>query len=239
MTRSMKSLLRCSAIGLFTSAVAFASPSFDTFGSLPAATFGGSGNPNSSVAISTAGSLTLALSAQQRYSNPALTNDGAGTYFATAGQNDGLVGKGQGALWNFDYYINNTTTAAADPFTYTLEYGKVGGTVYSLDPLGIADNGAVSGFGGQNSQNLLFPAYGTILGYQFNNFVLSGDFDPTENAVYQFDLIAKDANLTEQARVGILVNVSGGNSVPDGGSSSVLLGVALLGLVAFRRKFVG
>jgi hypothetical protein len=239
MIHSMKSLLCFSAIGLFTSALAFASPTFDTFGALPAATFGGSGNPNAAVAITTSGSLTLGLAAQQRYFNPALTNDGAGTFFATAGQNDGLAGKSQGALWNFDYYINNTTTAEADPFTYTLEYGRVGGTVYSLNPLGIADNGTVSGFGGQNSQNLSFPFYGTLAGFQFNNFALSGDFDPAVNAVYQFDLIAKDANLTEQARVGILVNVSGGSSVPDGGSSCLLVGVALLGLVGFRRKFLG
>ena len=35
------------------------SPTFDTFGSLPAATFGGNGIPNNAVAIATAGTCLL------------------------------------------------------------------------------------------------------------------------------------------------------------------------------------
>ena len=62
------------------------SPTFDTFGSLPAATFGGNGIPNNAVAIATAGTgLTIGLTAHQRYIGPNLTNDGQGTYTALAG----------------------------------------------------------------------------------------------------------------------------------------------------------
>lgn len=72
-------------------------PSYTTFGPLPAATFGGTGIPNSAVSItrvvnpSGGGDLTLGLTAHQRYDNPAVTNNGAGTFFAGAG-NDSAHG---------------------------------------------------------------------------------------------------------------------------------------------------
>src|SRR4051812_13377688 len=63
---------------------------YDTFGAFPIATFGGVGNPTNPVAVTTittasGDTITLGLAAQQRYLNPALGNDGAGTYFAYAG----------------------------------------------------------------------------------------------------------------------------------------------------------
>lgn len=228
-----KTGLRLALLSALSATIAFADPSFTTFGSFPTANFGGTGIPTSAVAITTSGDLTLALTAHQRYFNPALTNDGAGTFFAQAGENDGLAGKSVAAKWNFAYYISNTTTAASDPYTYTLYYGLEGGTEYSLNPLGIGDNDPTAGFGGQNSQSLSFFAYGNLSAFQFNPFF--GTFDPDANGNYEFDLVARTATGAEAARVGIVVNVSGGTSVPDSATTGLLLGVALLGLAGFRR----
>ncbi len=116
---------------------AIASPLYDTFGPLDDATFGGTGIPNEEVAISSQFSntdgnggtseITVAMSATQRYGNPALTNDGLGTYFAGAGSNIGPgspVGTAEGALWNFNYYINIDSTfgETLDDYDITLFY---------------------------------------------------------------------------------------------------------------------
>ena len=61
-------------------------PTGGTFGSLPQATFGGSGIPNNAVQMGhNVGGVDLGLTATQRFTSPALTNDGAGTFFATPG----------------------------------------------------------------------------------------------------------------------------------------------------------
>ena len=103
-------------------AAAQATPVYDTFGPLDEATFGGQGIPNDEVAISSQfvdGDVTIivAMSATQRYSNPALTNNGAGTYFATPGSNFGGNNESvnEGALWNFNYYMKVIGTNGATP----------------------------------------------------------------------------------------------------------------------------
>ncbi len=59
-------------------------PKFDSFGPLPAATYGGTGIPNDPSAITTivdgSNTITLGLTATPRYYNPAIKNDGAGTF---------------------------------------------------------------------------------------------------------------------------------------------------------------
>ena len=73
---------------------AVSAPVFDVFGPLSEATFGGGGIPNDNMAITTITTgaddfktvITLGLSATRRHSNPALTNDGAGTFFAGGGR---------------------------------------------------------------------------------------------------------------------------------------------------------
>jgi hypothetical protein len=99
-----------------------ATPIYDTFGPLDDATFGGQGIPNDEVAVSNQfydGDviITVAMSATQRYANPALTNDGAGTYFATPGSNFGGSGQStvEGAYWNFNYYMKVEGTNGATP----------------------------------------------------------------------------------------------------------------------------
>lgn len=116
----MNQIQKLAAIALIATApgLVSATPLFDTFGPLTGANFGGVGIPNDSVAISSvfeyddgAGNLnfiTVAMNATQRYSNPVVTNDGNGTFFAGAGSNTGGAGESPdtGALWNFNYYID-------------------------------------------------------------------------------------------------------------------------------------
>jgi hypothetical protein len=115
-------------------------PSYDTFGTLSGATFGGTGIPNNNVAITTGNlhgddTVTLGLSATQRYFNPPLGNDGAGTFFATPGENNGLASppKTLGPTWNFDLYINLTDRSQSAYF-FKLVYGNnTTGVSSSLD----------------------------------------------------------------------------------------------------------
>ena len=109
MTPSLRPLL-CAAALLVTTSLASAIDINDpvgTFGTLPGATFGGSGIPNNAVMISElaygTGTITLGLTAHQRYSNPAPENDGAGNFWAKAGGDAGNGEPGY-ALWNVGYY---------------------------------------------------------------------------------------------------------------------------------------
>ena len=82
-------------------------PSFTDFGDLPQATFGGSGIPTDPTAITTFNGIggdivTLGLAATPRFANPPLTNDGAGTYTALAGANDGTPGS---TVWRIAGYL--------------------------------------------------------------------------------------------------------------------------------------
>ncbi|MBY0507182.1 MAG: hypothetical protein K2X03_24925 [Bryobacteraceae bacterium] len=56
---------------------------------LPAATFGGAGIPNTAVAVQTVNNngntITLGLNASERFANPVVTNNNAGTFFASVG----------------------------------------------------------------------------------------------------------------------------------------------------------
>jgi hypothetical protein len=82
------------------------------FGALPGATFGSptSSIPNTAVAQETFGGVTLGLSATQRYSSPAVTNNGLGTFYAAAGafvSEPGQLANPSDpyAKWNFNWAI--------------------------------------------------------------------------------------------------------------------------------------
>lgn len=219
-------------MGGLTAIAAPVTPTFTTFGPLTGAQWSGSGNPNDPVAISTindgGNTITLGLAAQQRYSNPALANDGNGTYFATAGANNGLSGShGLGATWNFDFYFD----ATGGSYTYKLFYGLDSSSLISVNPALIGDNGATPhAGGGQNSQNLLFPAWGNL-----SSFVLNGlAFDPNASGIYSFELVAYNDAGAQVGSSAINVNVS---RVPDTASTAGLLGLGIicLGLVQYRR----
>jgi hypothetical protein len=82
-------------------------PEGDFFGALPAATFGGSGIPNSWVMQGGVNGALIGLAATERYSSPPVTNNGFGTYYAGTGFSSGVL-----SLWNFDYYVNPGTSGS-------------------------------------------------------------------------------------------------------------------------------
>lgn len=204
-------------------------PTGTTFGSLPAATFGGSGIPNDAVEITTIGDLTLGLTATQRFDNPAVTNDGAGTFFAGAGD-DTLHGKPAYGQWNFDFYIKGLGGSQFVKLYYD-NNAAVGNDVSSFFPTAVD---------GQDSWNL---------GMGFLN---GGIFNPNSSGEYGFALVAyenewslnsPDENgyhpiLTsvEIGRTSILVKV-GTSSVPDAGSTVFMFGSGIVGLILLRRRF--
>ncbi|HEU5125281.1 MAG TPA: VPDSG-CTERM sorting domain-containing protein [Verrucomicrobiae bacterium] len=176
--------------------------------------------------VSTAGDGTvLGLSAQQRYFNPPISNVGT-TFFAGTGQNNGLGGSSfQGALWNFDFYVKPGTAG----YTYNLSYGLLGNATHSFNPLDDADATGFAAGTYQDSQNLLFSNFGGAA----NSF---GSFDPSADATYEFILEALDSAGATVASSRIVVQVGKGSSVPDGGTSVALLGMALTAGAALRRK---
>ena len=182
-------------------------PIFDTFGPLPQATFGGQGIPNDEVAVSKQivdgdSVITIAMSATQRFSNPPLSNDGAGTYFATTGSNFGGAGESaiEGALWNWNVYldVSGGTKVLAD---YQIN------VFYDFDP---ADNTPITSLGSINLTNsLLFgpmPAPGATLVEDSQNLLFgflaapfpgfvsppAGAFDPNAVGEYTFAITVAD-----------------------------------------------
>jgi hypothetical protein len=190
-------------------------PSGTPLGTLSGATFGGTGIPNTDVEITTVpagqGQITLGLTATARYSNPALANDGAGTFFATAGQNTGLDGLPHtiGPTWNFDYYINADNVTGG--YTFQL--------IYSDNTTGVSTTLALPA--GQDSWNLSMGFLNTI------------GFNPNAAGVYGFELNALNVDGHVVGSTAINVDVG---SVPDGTSTAGLLGFGIVGLVIFNSR---
>jgi hypothetical protein len=197
-------------------------PSGNPLALLPGATFSGTGIPNTEVEISTTSGgdvITLGLTATQRYFNPALANDGKGTFFANTGLNNGLgaTPHSLGSTWNFDYYINVNNLSGAN-YTFQLVYANNTTGVSDFVTLGINKGSTTI----QDSQNLTFTPYSTDL-----------SFDPLASGVYGFELVVLDARGGQVASTAINVNVS---SVPDSGSTALLLGLGFVGLVGFGYR---
>ena len=197
-------------LGTALAAPAVASPVFDSFGALPEATFGGTGIPNDAVAISTFELSTVdqstvtvkfGLTATQRFFNPPLGNDGAGTFFAETGANLGGPGDPSstlGAKWNFGYFIGltgGTFSDIADLVTIELRYDtSPDGLDFGVWDLSasIAALGLSSGDIFQDSQNLLF----SFLNSGVPGFIAPPGtaFDANAAGTYSFELLATDEN---------------------------------------------
>ena len=187
-----------------------------TFGSLPETEFGGSGIPNHAVAITEitglAGgiSIKMGLTATQRFSNPAVDNDGAGNFTAPNGLESG-AGK-----WNFNYYMKVTGGSFAD-CKFCLLYDFDPAVANAQSGWGIVDfNAAVVALGTaaalplttkiEDSQNSTFswldgaaPSYVTPPSHT--------PFSADALGKYGFALIAKDAGGSEIGRTEMSVNV--------------------------------
>lgn len=225
----MKRSLLISALfaAVSTLAQAGVTPVFTSFGDLGVATFGGTGIPTDPTAIATnqAGTITIGLTAHQRYANPALTNDGAGTYTATAGLNNGLdsVPHSMGATWNYAYYMSVGDMAQLRNFDIDFYIDTDAGAGTDLSAMLHVDVDAQLGASPlntlQDSSNLAF-----IPGF---NALVAGE--------YSFLLRITDRLSGEATTSAINVNVVAGQTVPEPGSFA-LAGLALIGLAAARRR---
>jgi hypothetical protein len=229
--------------GLAFSSIVQAMPVFDEFGPLDEATFGGSGIPNQNVAISggqgiTSGqdifTLTLGLTAHQRFFNPPLSHDGAGTFTAGAGTSFSPGGL-EGALWNFAFFVGvegaTIEDLVNDGYSFILSF--------NFDPSDAVDAGTIlldgaTGSVVQGSQNLLFSFLSD--GVPGLVFPPLGSFDPTIGGLYSFSLTALNTSGNTQVDpvvAGIDVRVV---AVPVP-ASLLLFGFGLLAAgAAFRRR---
>lgn len=208
------------------------------FGPQPGQTFGGTGIPNDAVMVNSAfsqqamGGTHMFLSAAQRYNNPALGNDGAGTFFALSGTDQNAPSPADPyALWNFNFSIIGDNAAA---WTYRLWFDfnpAVGNS---------GDYGYVTIIPTQDSWNLgmnflTIPSWPVVVppGY--------GPFDPNAEGEYGFALLAYDEKLVEMSRVAILVDVENGGGGGEGDvvpepATLLLLATGLVGLAVTGRR---
>jgi len=244
MTSSLKFASFATAALLTASASAFATPIFDTFGPLDDATFGGQGIPNQEVAISSQfedgdNLITVAMSATQRFSNPPLTNDGAGTYFATPGTNFGGNGEStnEGALWNFNYYItvegiNGATPVLAD---YQIDLFYDFDTGFDTPLSGLGSINVTAGILAtdpsltlvEGSENLLFGFLATPIPGLVNP--PAGAFDPNALGEYNFAIQVSNSGGFGVETVAMDVQI-----IPEPTSLALLLVASPL--LAFRRR---
>ncbi len=246
----MNFLRTAAAAAVLTPGLAFAAPVFDYFGSLSEATFGGTDIPNDEVSVAQQfsflgdpGEITIALSATQRFFNPALTNDGLGTYFAGAGSNFGGPGSTsttEGSLWNFNYFIRVESLTAAtvklsdyqidlyydfDPATNDLnDLTGMGKIDITAGLLGAASTSTLE----EGSQNLLFGFLETGVPGLVTPPTSVTSFDPNALGEYTFAITVSKAGFPVES-VAMDVQVV---PVP---AAAWLFGSAL-GLLAWVRR---
>jgi len=209
-------------------------PQFDNFGALPAATFGGSGIPNHAVAITqlthNGATITLGLTAHQRFNSPPVSNDGAGTFTVRAGQYPGAP---ELSLWNIGVYAAVEGGSFSD---YQFEL------LYDSDPaLGTdeLEHGLITNAGFQVLSSADVFQTSQNLGFSFlrNDFAGLIDapafsFDPTALGQYTFSLRVYDsAGATLLGSTSIAVN-----AVPEPSTLAIFAIGACGAAVAVRRR---
>lgn len=163
--------------------LAIATPLYDSFGPLTGANFGGVGIPNGSVAISSQfedglNTITVAMNATQRYGNPVVTDDGAGTFFATTGSNTGPGSPPAtpvGALWNFNYYIDVVGPGGVKLTDYDIKLFYDFNPAFDNGPVNLGIVDVTAGLNifsplatnAQGSENLMFGYLAGVPAYPF------------------------------------------------------------------------
>jgi len=230
-------------------------PNFQTFGDLnvPAqadVTFGGDGIPTDPSAFTNlqgnnGDTLTLGITAHQRFANPPLGNDGAGTFTAQAGANDGTPGNpGTQSTWNFAWFAELVpgagSTSTLSDYEVTLFYDLDPGVSTDKSNLGKWDLGTTLAnseelFGFQLPETLFQTSQNATFGFLATDDATVGvtapsftAFDPFAVGEYSFAL---GSTLGE---VAINVNV---NPIPLPAAGWLLLtAFGGLGLAARRRR---
>lgn len=198
-------------------------PAGSSFGTLAAATWGGSGIPNDAVMITTFDNVTLGMSASGRFSNPSPTNNGWGTFYAAPGVDVNAPSPANPyATWNFNWYIGG---ANKDRYSYVLFYDfnpAAANADHLPGPLG---SFGVYPAGTQNSWNL---------GMDFLDPTPVGapTFDPNAQGEYSFALVAYNGQGVEAGRSAIVVSTT---TVPEP-STYALVAAGLAGLFAAHRR---
>ena len=217
-----KLLLAVTASTLIGTATLMAGPvtsAFTTFGTLPGATFGGSGIPNTDVAITTYEGVTLGLSATPRYANPSFGNDGAGTFFPSPGADTPATY----GIWNFDFYADPGQASTA---------GYQVGLYYEFDPAYGNDESSLKTLGRVALSSTIQDSWNLGMPFLTGGVPLGGPaFDPTVAGQYSFILALYNAAGAEVARSAINVDVGGTPSVPESGSTAGTLALGLGGII--------
>ena len=206
---------------------------------------------NDAVAIRTitdgAATITLGLTAHQRYENPALANNGAGVFTAGIGANNGdptfatTPSLTLGSTWNFAWSLSVQNGTLSD-YTFDLLYdfdASVGTDQSALGAIHLS-----SGFfAQQDTQNLLFDFLngstitGALAAGAGATTPPAGSFNPNAVGEYSFALIAYKSG-GELGRSAILVDTvastSGAAGVPEGGATVTLMLFGFAALVGFQ-----
>jgi len=227
---------------LLAPSLAMAITVFKDFGTFPDATWGGTGIPNDAVASSMKivdgdVTITVAMNATGRFSNPQLSNDGAGTYFAGTGSNFGGAGQSttKGALWNFNYFMRvegaNGATPKLSDYQFNLFYDFDPADNTPLGSLGkidiTASLGASTAALVEDSQNLLF-GFLAVDNLPFLD-APGGVFDPNAIGNYQFAIEVSSGGFGVES---VAIEVQ---TVPIP-AAVWLFGSGLLGLLGIARR---
>ncbi len=182
--------------------------------SLPANSFGGSGIPTDNSFCSVLDGVTLGLSATPRYTSPALSTDGAGTFSAGTGISTGAPVNAGFAAWNFDFAVTGGT---GHYFTLFVD----------LDPsAGVDFTNSTFKFTGDNQDS-------SNLGYL-------SPFDPNADGQYSIRLEefnnADRGQVLQEAEIEVVVGKGAGLTATPEPATLGLFATGFVGLAGFARR---